>query len=247
MTTDKIDTYLDMNYYFSQGILKNDNLKNILSNCSQYQGMVTLEDDPALKNFYDETFTKSNLFKILFTDDLDNTCSSLHHYIVSPSLADITNAPSSFRYKYNAYYIQNGLNYLGDEGEELFLEHEEDISLVEILRDSKKFTYQTDETITELPIDVETFQTEYVDVYDTYPILSQLIIIELFYLHYKLEDDFVKYDVLMNIMNQLRTLETDVTYNLTCMLYAYVVLGKIMGSKLNISSAEYPADYWSNN
>lgn len=239
------DVYIDMNYYFSKGVSSNENVKYLLSNSCSFQGMLTLDIDPAIEQFYKGIFTPSNLFKILFTDDLEPKCNSLDHQIMDMRRCRIEFSPNAFKYKYDSWFRQNGLYYLSIRGDN-FLTEETDIKMCQVLRDSKKYTYQTDYTVMELPIDEHDFLENYVDLFDTFPILSQLIIIELFYLHYKLEDDFVKYDIIMALIKRLQTLDYNVTYNLTCVLYAYLILAKVTASKLNTDDAVYPADYWSN-
>ena len=128
----------------------------------------------------------------------------------------------------------------------LFLTDDRDIELCNILRDAKKFTYQSDNLIYELPITEEEFIEKYVNNIDGYPMLSQLIIIELFYIHYKLEDDCLKFELIMETIRNLSEQEEGSPYSLACMLYAYIVLAKIMFDRIACEDSVYPADYWGN-
>lgn len=246
MNREIIDTYWDMNYYFSKAVNSDNRIADFISNVCENQSMFTYDPESPITQFFDNLFSDSNLFKILFTDDLGPECNSIDHYILNVKRCRLEFSPTMLKYKFDAYLRKNGLKYLTKEGEELFLEDEKDIFMVGVLRDSKKYTYQTDNSIYDLPIDENDFKDNYVDLFDTFPILTQLIIIELFYLHYNLEDDFVKYDIIIAIIKKLQGLDKNVPYNLACVLYAYLVLVKISTSKVNRDDAVYPADYWGN-
>jgi hypothetical protein len=246
LETNVIDAYLDMNFFFSKGINSDNRLSEFISNVCEYQGMTTYDPESQSTKFFDQLFCDSNLFKILFTDDLNSKCNSVDHYILNVKRCRLEFSPTQVKFKYDKYLRTNGLKYLTKQGTELFLDNEKDIYMVGILRDSKKYTYQTDNSIHDLPLEENDFKENYVDLFDTFPILSQLIIIELFYLHYNLEDDFVKYDIIMAIIKKLQGLDKNVPYNLTCILYAYLVLVKISVTKINRDDAVYPADYWEN-
>ena len=194
-------------------------------------------------------FDKGNAFRILFCDDLGEECQDGSFYFRSFDMKRTENVPDVFKYKFEIYNKLHGLKHLVSTSPfetDYFFTEETDRFMISKLKDCKKYTYQTDESITELPFTEEEFLTNYVEMFDEFPVLTQLIIVEMFYLHYKLEDDFVKYDVIMEIINQLKTLNTNVPYNLACVLYAYLVLVKITVTKLDTADGNYPPDYWGN-
>lgn len=249
MATDIIDTYIDMNYYFSKAISNDERLKAIITNTCEYQGILTYCDDPVINEFYERTFDKGNAFRVMFCDDLGEECQDCSFYFGSFDMKRTENVPEVFKYKFEIYNKLYGLKRLVSTSPfetDYFFTEEIDRFMISKLKDCKKFTYQTDETITELPFTEEDFLTNYVDIFDEFPVLTQLIIVEMFYLHYKLEDDFVKYDVIMEIINRIKTLNTNVPYNLACVLYAYLVLMKITVTKLDTADGTYPPDYWGN-
>ena len=239
--------YVDMNYFYSKAARANPDIKNLVSNTSDIGGGA-LQFDESWEEFFKNIFTPSNLFRILFMDDLDMECNGLDHYIINMRNCRFHWSPTTFRYKMDSAFRNYGLHYLTHDymGGEPFLTNEEDINLCQILRDAKKFTYQTDNLIYELPLSEEEFIEQYVNNIDGYPMLSQLIIVELFYLHYKLQDDCLKFELLMEIMRNLSEQEEGSPYSLTCMLYAYLLIAKITFLRIASEDSVYPADYWDN-
>lgn len=245
MSDEERQIYVDMNYFFSKAGKADDNIKNLIAGtCGAGGGLI--DYDESWERFFSNIFTPSNLFRILFCDDLDEKCDSVHHAIINMRKCRFHWSPASFRYKMDSSFYNYGLHYLTHTAETYFLEEEPDIELAGILRDAKKFTYGTDAHFYELPMPEEEFIEKYVNNIDGYPVLSQLIIVELFYIHYKLEDDYLKYDLLMELIKRLEELDTNIAYNLCCLLYAYILMAKIMFSRMATEEFTYPADYWPN-
>jgi hypothetical protein len=234
-----------MNYYFAKAVNANPNIKNLVSNTCDIGGGA-IQYDESWEHFYNNIFTPSNLFKILFTDCLGMDCTGLDHSIIDMRNCRFHWSPTTFKYKLDTAFRNYGLHYLTHTGDNLFLTDDRDIELCNILRDAKKFTYQSDNLIYELPITEEEFIEKYVNNIDGYPMLSQLIIIELFYIHYKLEDDCLKFELIMETIRNLSEQEEGSPYSLACMLYAYIVLAKIMFDRIACEDSVYPADYWDN-
>lgn len=242
--------FLDMNFWFAKGCQQYPETLHIMENTSAGVSGHNLWDEYEEIQFLPNIFSPTSLFKLLYSD---NTLigSDIHHKfkkIESSEFAYLStrlkNLFDTFRYNQSLCVMYADPNLLS---ESILVDVDIEYPFLEILRVSKKFTYQLDNEVTELPISESDFLSSYMSQFDTSTPLVKVILIELFYLHYNLEDSFIKYNMLSSIIDELIVNETNKSYALMTILYAYLLMNKLLQKKvLSKTSIVYTPDYWSN-
>jgi len=244
--------YLDLNFWFYKGTEESLVAKEMLEDITAGTGGYNTWDDFQESNFLPDVFSSSTIFKLLYTDNLMSPeIIDIHHHSKNLQPSDFNKLPRTLQFKLDAYYILKSLWVITEVGTgtatTILIDENNEYPLLEILRDSKKFTYQTDASIIALPMDEATFLTTYVDTYDSQTVLNKMMIVELYYLHYNLQDDFVLYTDLLTLMGTIETIANNKIYHLMSLLYGYVIINKVMKKKiLDITTNGYAPDYWSN-
>ena len=252
--TDNFETisFLDNNYWFYYGCHESIFPETMIDDITSMTGGYNEWSDYQENDFLPDVFSSSNIFKILYTDNLlTSNIVDIHHRIRNLSKQEFNKLPTSLQYNLDSYYnlntiwiaVEDTTNTLNS----ILVDIPNEYPLLEILRDSKKFTYHTDGNITSLPMDEATFLTTYYDNFDTLTSLGKAIVVELYYLHYNLDDSFNIYDKLLVLINSLESEVSNKPYNLMVSLYCFIAINKILKKKILDNSANtYMPDYWSN-
>jgi len=245
-------TFLDMNFWFAKGVGENQDLKKMIENTSSTIGGYNIWSDLTEESFLPDIFTTSTLFKLLYSDTtIDFSFQNIHHKVSPLMLADLEYLPRQLKYTTDVYFGLNSMSVIKEDIDNvlvsILIDQTNELTILGLLRDAKKFTFETDPAITSLPIPLDDFLTSYVSNIDTFTALSKLIIIDLFYLHYGQSDEFQKYQMILTIITGLESTTGDKPYALMCILYGYMVMNKILQQKiLSVPTNTYQADYWSN-
>ena len=245
-------TFLDNNFWFYYGCNESEFPRTMIEDLSQMVGGYNEWAEYQESDFLPDVFSSSNIFKLLYTDQLMTpSLVTIHHRLRNLNVTEFGNLPTSLQYNLDSYYNINSIWIVIEDDTNtmysILLDDVVEYGYLELLREAKKFTYGTDANVLSLPMDEATFLTTYYDNYATLSPLGKAITVELYYLHYNLDDAFVLYNDLVSLLNTFESATTDKSYYLMVSLYTFIVINKILKKKvIDNSSNVYITDYWSN-
>lgn len=245
-------SFIDMNFWFYKGTRESDAVTKMIEDTTSGVGGYNTWDDFQESQFIPEVFSSSNIFKLLYSDvSCDASFIDIHHKIKKITLSDLAKLPISLKYSLDTQFAHNSFYVASEDASDtlpsILIDPVNELIILNILRDSKKFTYSTDVSIVALPMDEALFLSTYFSVINSLTPLAKLITLELYYLHYDLDDAFVAYQGFITLIQDLKSYTSNKDYALMCILYAYTVMNKVLDKKvLNVTENAYTPDFWSN-
>jgi hypothetical protein len=241
-------TFLDMNYWFYRSSKNHTYIYNMISETSSGISGFMMWGDFQESDF-ENVFTSKSIFKLLFEDQISSDFNEIHHKLRIMEPSEFKTLPRRLITLLDTYYTNNPLHIttedVNDVYDSILIDLNSEYPILELYLD-KKLELNGLTPIHVIP-DEATFIDAYVNTFYDQTFLSKIIIVDLFYNYYNLEDGYEKYMHIMQSVGSFHENEIDKSYYLMASLFAFFILNKTLHQKIIINQDHiYKPDYWGN-
>jgi hypothetical protein len=242
-------TFLDLNYWFHRSSKNHEYIYNMISETSSGISGFAMWGDFE-ETIFENIFTDKSIFRLLFEDqNFTSDFNEIHHKERVMDTGEFNTLPRRLITLLDTHYTNTPLHItvedVNDEYDSILIDVDNEYPILELYLDIK-LELNGLTPINVIP-DEATFIDTHVNTFYDQTELSKIIILDVFYNYYNLEDGYEKYT---HIMQNVETYHENVdnrSYYLMSVLFSFFILNKTLHRKIIMNESNiYQPDYWDN-